>query len=103
MSELPPTSVEMHALGHLARVLSWRDPALLEEWVDSLQDEALLNEIIQFRGPRESAHVKAVRAGALAWAKHVRLLTLAVKSPKPRIKPPASRRAVRPPGSGSSP
>ena len=99
MSDLPQTSVEMHALGHLARVLSKRFPGLLDDWVDSLQDEALLNEIIRLREPRESEHVKAVRVGALAWAKHVRLVTLAVEAPGRRIRrrpPPAPRQQREP-------
>ena len=35
MSELPPTTIEMHALGHFVRVMARRDPAVLDEWVDA--------------------------------------------------------------------
>lgn len=95
MSDLPPTTIEMHALGHFVRVMARRDPAVLDEWVDSLQDEALLNEIIRLRGPRDSAHVREVREGALAWALHVRLVTLAMMRRSAVIKPP---RPARRPG-----
>ena len=102
MPDLPQTSIELHALGHLARALEARFPGLLDEWVDTLQDEALLNEIVRLRGPRESEHVRAVRVSALTWAKHVRLITLAMMAPGARIRPPR-RRAARRPGSGSQP
>lgn len=74
---IPDPSVTLHALGHLARVIERRHPGIMDEWVDSLQDEALLNEIVRLRGPRESEAVKACRVAALTWAKHVRLVTLA--------------------------
>lgn len=99
MPDLPPTNTELHALGHLARALEKRLPGLLDEWVDALQDEALLNEIIRMRGPRESEVVKTTRSIALAWAKHVRLVTLAHLAV---VMPRSGRRAARPRDSGSS-
>lgn len=75
--DTPETSISLHALGHFVRAVERRMPGLMDEWVDSLQDEALLNEIIRLRGPRDAPSVRLARSGALAWAKHVRLVTLA--------------------------
>jgi hypothetical protein len=74
---LPARCVQLHALGHLARVLEIRFPGILDEWVASLEDEALMNEVVRLRGPRAPPEMKDVRASALAWGRHVRFVTLA--------------------------
>lgn len=81
---MPAVSVTLQALGHFVRVMERRFPGVLDEWVDGLQDEALLNEIVRLRGPREARAVLEARTGALTWAKHVRLVTLAYLGVKSR-------------------
>lgn len=90
---LPPTSISLQALGHFVRVMERRCPGVLDEWVDGLQDEAMLNEIVRLRGPRESPAVRVARSGALEWAKHVRLVTLAIFGQNITQRPPAPSRA----------
>lgn len=97
---MPETNVSLHALGHFVRVMERRHPGVIDEWVDGLQDEALLNEIIRLRGPREARGVRETRSAALAWAKHVRLVTLAFFGLQDR---PRSVTPQRPPPSHEPP
>jgi hypothetical protein len=62
----PARRVQLHALGHLARVLEIRFPGILDEWVASMDDEALMSEVVRLRGPVAPPEMKDVRASALA-------------------------------------
>ena len=75
--ELPPTDGKAMALGHLARVLEKRLPGLLDDWVESLENEALWSEIRQLRHPREEPALKASRREALVLVRHIRIVTRA--------------------------
>jgi hypothetical protein len=75
--ELPKLTAGAMALGHLARAVERRCPGVLDDWVEGLESEALLSEIVRLRHPREEISIRDARQAALILARHIRLVTLA--------------------------
>ena len=82
---LPPQTVEMILVGNLIRVLERKCPGVLDEWLESIEDERLQSEVVRLRGPRAEPTVIANFTKAAAWAAHIRLLFRGVgDTPPPR-------------------
>jgi hypothetical protein len=71
--ELPEVDGLALAMGHFARAVERRLPGVLDEWVESLEDENLWSEIRRLRHPRDEPALIESRREAMVLARHVRL------------------------------
>jgi hypothetical protein len=68
MAELPPSTPGLHMFGALLETLEERCPGFTECWFQKLNEQAMLDTALRFRGPQEAPEVIRSRALARNWA-----------------------------------
>jgi hypothetical protein len=86
--ELPAPNVSLIAIGHLMRVLEHREPGIIDEWLKSLEDEHVEQEIIRLRAPRVAKELREANDQALVWAGLVRAVAKTTLPLKTEPRPP---------------